>query len=223
MSFILDFLFPRRCYGCGRPGQYFCPQCTANLIYRPVKPDYPQGFSGTLSLFPYRGLIKSAVGDLKFKFVSDLVPELSLLIVSALQSQYSHLLAYWQQHNFTLIPVPLHPSRSRWRGFNQSELVCREIASKLKLKCEPNILIRTKNTLPQTKIKDKLLRRSNLTQAFKFNNKTTPIFQGGVPEGQGGLDHIILFDDVATTGSTLISALSAFPKNTESWALTIAG
>ena len=115
MSFILDLLYPRRCYGCGRTGSYFCPQCSSKLIYQSVKPHYPLGFDGTLSLFHYDGPVKSAISDLKFNFVSDLVTELSTLMVSALQSQYFHLLTYWQQSGFTLIPIPLHPSRARWR------------------------------------------------------------------------------------------------------------
>ena len=219
MSFILDLLYPRRCYGCGRTGSYFCPQCSSKLIYQSVKPHYPAGFDGTLSLFHYDGPIKSAIGDLKFNFVSDLVSELSTLMVSALQSQYSHLLTYWQQSGFTLIPIPLHPSRARWRGFNQSELLCQELSSKLKIPCNPDILIRSKNTQPQAQIKNKSYRSVNVNSSFALSD-FSPSCQRG---GRGRLNKVILVDDVATTGSTLSSALSVFPKSTEAWALTIAG
>lgn len=211
MSLVLDFLFPRRCYGCGHPGQYFCPKCTSNLTYRPVKPHHPQNFDGTLTLLNYRGAVKLALSDLKFKFISDLVPEFVTLLTAGIKTGYPHLLKYWQDTAFTLIPIPLHSSRCRWRGFNQSELICQELSSKLGLSYQPDILTRIKNTLPQTKIKNKSLRRQNTSSAFSLDPEIVPPSK------------IILFDDVATTGSTLSSALSSFPSNTEAWALTIAG
>jgi ComF family protein len=211
MSFILDWLYPCSCYGCGRPGKYFCPQCTAKLIYCSIKPNHPIGFDGTLSLFHYRGLIKSTINDLKFKFISDLVPELSALITTSLKEKYPHLLEYWRQSAFTLIPIPLHPSRSRWRGFNQSELLVSSLSLLLDIPCYTDILFRHRFSSPQSLVKNKTLRRQNISSAFSLHENTIPPSK------------IILFDDVATTGSTLSSALSAFPKTTEAWALTIAG
>jgi predicted amidophosphoribosyltransferase len=84
MSPIIDLLFPRRCYGCGHPGCYFCAHCSYRLIYRPVKPNYPKGFNGTLSLFNHHGPVKAAISDLKFNFVSDLVLEFASLTITGL-------------------------------------------------------------------------------------------------------------------------------------------
>ena len=204
-------LYPRCCYGCGRPGQYFCPKCCSQLIYCPIKPNYPKAFDGTLSIFPYNSSIKSAINDLKFKFVSELVSELTTQMSVAIKKEYSHLLEYWQQSAFTLIPIPLHPTRYLWRGFNQSELICRHLSTMLKLDTSPDILLRSKNTQPQAQIKDKSIRHQNIQSAFYLNPKITPPSK------------IILVDDVVTTGSTLSSSFSVFPKNTEAWALTIAG
>jgi len=211
MSLVLDLLYPQRCYGCGHPGSYFCPQCISRLAYRPVKPDYPVGFDGTLNLFHYRGLIKSAVSDLKFKFVSDLVSELTVLMAAGLKTQYPHILEYWHHSGFVLIPVPLHPSRARTRGFNQSELLASALSPALDIPCIADILFRHRSAPPQSLVKNKTLRRQNISSAFNLHPEIIP-----PPK-------IILFDDVATTGSTLSSALSVFPKNTEAWALTLAG
>lgn len=211
MSLILDLLYPRRCYGCGRPGFYLCSQCSAKLIYCSVKPHHPIGFDGTLSLFHYHGPIKLAINDLKFKFVSDLVPEIASLIAAGLKTDYPHLLAYWRQSAFILIPVPLHPARARWRGFNQSELLALALSPLLNIPCSSDILFRHRSAPPQSLVKNKTLRRQNVDSAFSLNPEITP-----PPK-------IILFDDIATTGSTLSSALSVFSKSTEAWALTLAG
>jgi len=211
MSFILDLLYPRYCYSCGRLGTYFCPQCRAKFIYQPVKPRYPRGFDGTLSLFHYRGPFKSAINDLKFKYISDLVPDLASLVVTGLKTGYPHLLQYWQQSAFTLIPIPLHPARSRWRGFNQSELLVSALSPLINIPYSTDILLRSFSSPPQSQLKNKTLRRQNVHSVFCLGQDIIPPSK------------IILFDDVATTGSTLSSALSVFPKNTEGWALTLAG
>jgi ComF family protein len=211
MSLILDWLFPRRCYGCGRSGYYLCSQCSQNIAHRSVKPNFPPGFDGTLSLFRYHGPIKSILSDLKFNFVSDLIPEMAALMAIGLKTDYPHLLKYWQQQKFALIPVPLHSSRCCWRGFNQSELLASALSPLINIPCLSDILFRTRQTPPQSLVKDKILRRQNIINCFGLNPKVS------LPP------KIILVDDVATTGSTLISALSAFPSSTESWALTLAG
>jgi ComF family protein len=211
MSLILDLLFPRRCYGCGRPGSYFCSDCTKKFIYRPVKPGYPVGFDGTISLFNYHGPVKSAINDLKFNFVSDLGLELAALTSAALKTSFPHLLDYWHRSGFTLIPIPLHPSRARWRGFNQSGLLSSALSPLLNIPYNDNLLFRHRASLPQSLVKNRALRRHNISTSFCLD-------QDIIPPGK-----IILFDDVATTGSTLSSALSVFPLHTEAWALTIAG
>ncbi len=201
MSLLLDLIFPRSCYSCHRPGRYLCLHCQSELVVRSIRP--PQ----RLPLFRYHGPIKAMIHDLKFSFISDLVPEFALLISRTLKTKFPHLLEYWQEENFIIVPIPLHPYRQNWRGFNQSELILKELAPLINLKYQ-NLLIRSKNTLPQTQIKDKALRHTNISSAFcaiGHNYK-----------------NIILFDDVYTTGSTTKSAISCFPKDTNIWILTIA-
>lgn len=211
MSLILDFLFPRRCYGCGLSGTYLCSRCSSKLISRPLRPNFPSGFDGTISFFHYRRLLKSIINDLKFHFVSDLIPEITILMATSLKTNYPHLLDYWHQQSFVLIPIPLHPSRSRWRGYNQSELLASTLSEIIKIPCNKDILFRNRQTQPQSLIKNKTLRRQNTINSFSLTPSLIPPAK------------IILVDDVVTTGSTLTSALSVFPKNTESWVLTLAG
>ncbi len=151
------------------------------------------------------------VHDLKFEFVSDIIPELALLMSRTLKSKFPSLLKYWQEEQFVLVSIPLHQHRFNWRGFNQTELLVKELSPLIHLKYE-NLLIRTKDTTPQTSIKDKLSRHTNINSAFALN----PPFEGGTKGGY------ILVDDVYTTGSTMRSAISCLPENSDIWILTIA-
>jgi ComF family protein len=90
-----------------------------------------------------------------------------------------------------MMPVPLHPKRLRERGFNQSLLLARHIASVLGAELDFLTLRRVRDTKPQTGLhRDE--RRKNVRRAFELTDRN-------VVKGRS----IILVDDVATTGSTL--------------------
>jgi competence protein ComFC len=102
------------------------------------------------------------------------------------------------------IPIPLSSSRLRERGFNQAELLCREILNQninlgILIK---NVLIKNKDTLHQAKIRDRSKRLRNLTGSFAIKN----------PEIIKSRN-IILIDDVTTTGATLSEARKVLKKS----------
>lgn len=113
--------------------------------------------------------------------------------------------------NALVIPVPLHPRRERWRGFNQAELIARELADYFNLDMSVGGLIRIKHRKPQTKL-NKQDRKNNIKNCFAWR--------------LGGLSgkKIILVDDVATTGSTLNECARVLKKNGagEIWGLVAA-
>ena len=211
MSLLLDWIFPRRCYLCGRPGSYFCPTCVSTLKFRSVKPPRDR-LDGVLSLFRYHRGIKSAIKDLKFSFVTSIVPEISPVIVTGVKQNYPSLLKYWQENHFTLVPIPLHPYRHNWRGFNQSSLLAKSLASGLSLDYSEDLISRVRYTSPQSKLSRRSLRHQNTFHPFIYNSEFTL-----------SIKNIILFDDVFTTGSTLASAADVFPQNYKIWGLTVAG
>lgn len=196
MSLILDLIFPKKCYGCGQTGEYLCPKCQENIKVLNVKP--PQnGFNGGLSLFPYYSFIKSAITDLKYNFVSDNIQNLSDVCIEKLNLNFPNLVNYWQQNNFTIIPIPLHQSRQNWRSFNQSEILGQKIAQKLSLNFSNQILIRHQNTQIQARIKNIKDRNKNVANIFSLAPRL----------GKLKNKNFIIFDDVCTTQSTLNSAL----------------
>ncbi|MDZ7377321.1 MAG: ComF family protein, partial [candidate division KSB1 bacterium] len=90
-----------------------------------------------------------------------------------------------------LIPVPLHKTRARERGYNQSALLCRAIARQTGLPYDEHILKRVRYTRSQTKLSASE-RLKNVNQAFRIVNKE-PIQN----------KNVILIDDVITTGATM--------------------
>ncbi len=207
---ILDLLFPRRCYICGKTGSYFHPYCRQNLNVQSLETQPPVPFDGRLSLFKYHGPIRHCLNDLKYKFISHLHQDLSSLVCGKITKNFPHLLSYWQDQDYNIVPIPLHPFRQNWRGFNQSIILAQSIASRLKLALNPKILSRILYTPPQVKL-TKRQRIKNVNRAFRLN------LASPIPK------NIILFDDVSTTGATLQAAALTFPKNYTFWALTIAG
>lgn len=89
-----------------------------------------------------------------------------------------------------VIPVPLHPSRRRKRGFNQAELVSRELGKRLQIPINTKLVFRIRNTRPQKQL-DGRQRQQNLKGAFAVSRQT------GYPRS------VLLIDDIYTTGSTV--------------------
>lgn len=104
----------------------------------------------------------------------------------------------FSQKKILLVPVPLHKSRARERGFNQIELVLKALPQEFRdgtlARLAPEVLMRTRATKPQTRL-PRSERLSNVAGAFAV--KDEPLVRG---------THIFLVDDVTTTGATLANA-----------------
>jgi ComF family protein len=99
-----------------------------------------------------------------------------------------------------VVPVPLHLSRLRWRGFNQALLLARRLARQYRARVDPFVLERTRPTQPQVEL-DEAARRVNVARAFRV---TRP---AAVRDRR-----VLLFDDVYTTGSTVNDCARALRK-----------
>ena len=227
---ILDLIFPKKCLGCKQTGGYFCPDCL-NLVSLkenricPVclKPSVgglthprcqtPHSLDGLTAVFAYKGLTKKAVQRLKYKFISDLASDLVEVFLSLCgeDKTFAH---FSLQENVVFVPIPLHPARKRWRGFNQAELLGKMIASNLGLEFLPQVLRRVKKTKPQIELK-KEERKKNIQGAFKLNPDYQPLITN---------HQFILFDDVWTSGFTLKEAGKVLKRNgaKKVWGLTLA-
>lgn len=100
-----------------------------------------------------------------------------------------------------LIPVPLFSKRLRRRGFNQSEAICKGLSESMNVPVRSNILLRIRHTDTQTKL-NKAQRQTNLKDAFSITDLN--VLRG---------KHILLVDDVLTTGSTIEECVRELRKD----------
>ena len=98
-----------------------------------------------------------------------------------------------------VVPVPLHWTRRWKRGYNQAEIIALEVASALGAECRPRLLCRTRRTSTQTRLSGEE-KRSNVRGAFAVR---------AVAAGELAPRHILLTDDVFTSGSTLAACHKA--------------
>ncbi len=96
-----------------------------------------------------------------------------------------------------IIPVPLHPKKFAKRGYNQSEYICTGLAEILKKSVDTKSLIRIRENTTQTK-----------KTVFERYENTLGLFEVKNEENLKG-KHILLVDDVLTTGSTLEACITA--------------
>lgn len=228
---ILDLFFPKRCVGCGKIGTYFCAQCTSIIQIIEVQESicpvcersaidgrtHPRcqtryGIDGLTSFFHYIGPIRNAIKLLKYSSVSDLAKE----FVDLAPSLHFHEITKLRNNGTTLlVPIPLHPSRLRERGFNQAEVLGRLVADRLKILMRRDILVRLKKTTPQVEVKDREHRLKNMDGMFGINKLTIRHINNTT---------VFLFDDVFTTGATMRAAASVLKKAgaAKVWGITMA-
>lgn len=195
--YILNALFPIRCIECNclgyRDDEYICKDCFHLLLSQfRLKPELDLGpdFNLAISLYPYnQPIILKAIKSMKFKYVWGLANILGDLLSIYIKGRYPGLI----DDSPILIPVPLHASRLRQRGFNQSELLANCIAKHLCLNAG-SFLVRIKNTSPQSEIHDYDKRDANVKDSFILKPAHANRIRG---------KKVLLVDDVVTSGATL--------------------
>lgn len=174
-------IVPPFCATCSEPfdgaivGQFTCANCAHRTIY----------FDAAVAAYRSRGIVREIIHDFKY----------------GRQIYLRHLVARWlcaalddprlRSHRFdVVVPVPLHPARERERGFNQASLLAELLAARVSSPFR-RLLERIRCTTTQTAL-DRTERMENLHNAFRLRKNANV----------RGL-HVLLIDDVLTTGSTL--------------------
>jgi len=224
MSFLLHLLFPQQCVVCGKVGSWLCtgcknklprlrvqlcPVCNSQSIIGLTHPGCQKtnALSGFFSPFAYQGAVKKLLSAFKFEMVKELQAVITGLLTEEVKKNVS-LLFFWQKEKFILTPLPLHPYRERWRGFNQSLLVGKSLAKSLNLGYRSDFLKRIDFAPPQVGL-DKKERLKNIKNQFRASLKVKN-------------KNIVIFDDVWTTGATLKEAGRVLKSNgvKNVWGLT---
>jgi ComF family protein len=141
-------------------------------------------FAAGASLGPFEGPLRTAIHELKYGGQRRVAARLA---EAALQDETVRALVATAA---VLVPVPLHPRRRRERGFNQSELLAREIGRRTGTPVAPAALVRRADTRPQTGL-SAAARRANVKGAFAVRQRVRVAGRC-----------VVLVDDVYTTGAT---------------------
>jgi competence protein ComFC len=207
---IASLLYPPVCAICRanvRAGEHLCDQCEAKVvrIVAPFCQKCSEPFEGAISheftcancthrtihfeaavaAYRSRGIVRQIIHD--FKYGHQIF--LRQLVVRWLRAALDD--PRLRDCRFDIIvPVPLHPTRQRERGFNQASLLAELLSAEISIPSKP-LLERIRYTTTQTAL-DRAERMENLHNAFRLRKKTN------VRSLQ-----VLLIDDVLTTGSTL--------------------
>lgn len=211
LSAALDYLYPpiHNCPGCGAEDiplrttpSGLCSPCHASFPWV-----VPQALPGDVfAVAHFEGSARAMVSVLKYREGQYMAPLMARLMAQALEEQG----ALKQQAspaattdlpaaspagtpaNWVVIPVPLHPSREKPRGYNQAQLLACQLAHVLHFSYKPYALIRHKKTVP-------LHRLSRQQRAETLANSMT---LNMAHDQQLRHQHILLVDDIYTTGAT---------------------
>lgn len=223
MALINDFLsliYPRRCEACGdllyRHERFICNYCHLNLPksgYHLAPDNYlVQLFAGRvplvnaapLYLFEKGGKVQKLLHAIKYEEQKELAQYLGRLYSSEINETLL-------KEADLILPVPLHPKKLKARGFNRSEQYALGLAAASGTEVDTQSVRRIKNTGTQTQMKQKFGRWENVEGIFEVTN---PDFLAN--------KHILIVDDVITTGST-IEAMWLALKNVEGVKVSLAG
>lgn len=191
---VLDFLIPESCVGCRTGGVALCEACIRSI----PSPAYGKS-KDIISLFDYRNkIIRKALWALKYKggrrIGGILGGRMHVKVIEVMRSD--SVARDFKQA--VLIPIPLSKKRLRERGFNQSEILAKELSYRDRERSftvDTSVLYRVRDTGSQALIRDREMRMNNVRECFAVNNKNKIIGK-----------NIILIDDITTTGATLEEA-----------------
>ncbi len=209
---FLSLLFPRICYGCGehllRNEKLICTKCYVSIPRTDfhLQEDNPVSrlFWGrcriekaaAFSYYTKGSRVRKIIHAIKYDGVKELGEEMGKIYGEALMEN-----GFFNDID-VLVPVPLHPVRQRKRGFNQSELICNGISEVAAIPVNTSVLKRVSFSGTQTK-RSRYDRWLNVEGIFRINDTESLCFIG---------KHILLVDDVITTGSTIESCVEELSK-----------
>lgn len=211
-------LYPRRCPICqeivAKPNAFICEECNALVSWireprckkcgkqiRNMEQEYctdcirmPKQFEQGIALVVYAGEVRESLARIKYRNMRQDLDWFCLEVVK----RYTSTIKNWKIQ--ALVPVPIHASRRRVRGFNQAEEIAKRLAEKWNLPFYSSALLRAKKTTAQKELNSHQ-RLKNLEQAFVFGK--LPI----------NIEVILLIDDIYTTGSTMEACTRILLKN----------
>ena len=217
---LLDLLFPPRCVICrGADAEWFCAACRSKIdrilpplcdrcgrpLHVPVCPycqKLPLQIDGIRAMAFFEGNMRKAIHALKYEHR----PELAQVLGSLLSD---HLSAHPLPAD-AIVVVPLHSTRERARGYNQSLLLAQTLGAHTNLPVWGDVLTRVRATRSQIEL-DAAERHANVQDAFAADARVAGT-------------RLLLIDDVCTTGATMDACSIALKQHgvKSVWGLALA-
>ncbi len=184
-----SIVFPPCCAICGKlNSKKCCKDCEKRInsqLNLNIENKAGYYFEKHMYLFKYKNEIRNLILDYKFRDKSYLYELFAKII-----TKNEKICGILEKYDI-IIPVPIHKKRKKQRGYNQSELVARQISKNIaNLQLENKAFIKIKNNKPQSTLSKKQ-RKQNVKNVYKLENK-----------GKIENKNIVLFDDIYTTGNT---------------------
>lgn len=167
---VLDWIYPKKCVGCGAYGRYICEECQRGIEAR----------EGALK---YTGVVRKTLKEIKYRGSYDMIREL----IEVWESKCDQ--GRTSEKGMVVTSVPMWERKKRLRGFNQAELIARELARKWKLPYQ-ELLVRVRETEPMYGL-TREEREKNVRGAFAIRKSLRETRL------------VIIVDDVWTTGATM--------------------
>lgn len=237
-NFLLDLIFPRFCLGCQKEldqktASFICDICFNNIPLNSIQCHVcglrnnngtcrhcleKTFLNGLFAAGKYENeALREAIHKFKYNSIESLQKPLAELVIAYIRKE----LLTDKLTNSILVPIPLSWHRKLNRGFNQSELLAKEL-SKILNCLVVNLLRRQKFSSPQAKIQDWQKRKENISGAFTIKSKALNLLALSPPYSYftrrrmlgklGEIKRVVLVDDVSTSSATLEEAAKVLKK-----------
>lgn len=187
---LLDFIYPPVCGICLKPNRnWLCEKCENQLHQEKNIKILKKGdsfYEEHMAIFPYQGAIRKKILEYKFADQSYLYHTFSQIIIND-----EKICRFLKKYDI-IIPVPIHPKRKGERGYNQSELIAKELSKKQNIPVRLQVLYKTQNNSPQ----------STLSAVERIKN-TENVYAIAKENYEIAGKKVLLLDDVYTTGNTV--------------------
>ena len=201
---LLDFIYPPKCLFCGKIDEKFiCKKCYIKLekIENAQIIHYNNekcNFNEHVYLFKYKDIIREKIIAYKFNDKSYYYHAFSNILIKN-KKIYEILNSY-----DIITAVPMHNKRKKIRGYNQAELIARDLSNNIcNIKYE-DILIKKSNVMPQSLLnREQRIQNAKNIYDLKTNNKNLSSMES---------KKILLFDDIYTTGSTAMECAKVLKR-----------
>ena len=214
----LEYIFLPSCGVCGKLGEaYLCKKCEKELENYLISIESKERHTNTekmqergkklirieskekeviprMHIFKYENVIRKLIIQYKFNNKSYLYKTFCEFIVKN-KKAFDFIKSY-----DIIIPVPMHRKKKARRGYNQTELIVKELAKKVGIQVVLDVLVKTKNNKVQSSL-NKEERKNNVKNVYKLAN------QEKIKNKK-----VLIFDDIYTTGATIEACIEEVLK-----------